>query len=481
MTPVLVAGLGKEAFGIWAIVTSLAVYRDLLQFGFQTATPKYVAEFSALRDHDRLRGSIGTAFWFLAGSGLVALVGGLALAVVFPDLFGVSDDLRTASQILVVVMVIDFAVGLPCAAFSGTLMGLQRFDLMNTTLVVNVIVQAAGMTIVILLGGGLVPLGIVSTSVSLATQAWRYVLARRLVPGLSVSPRRADRDLMRPFVGLSIWYGIEDMAYIVVTRIDTIVVGLVLGAGSAGVYTVGQRLALALAQITQPVSGLFFPHSSELAAQGDTAGLRATLLTGTRLLLGVVAPLALTLAILAGPIIEAWVGAGFDGGAPVTVFLCAAVTVWVLIDTGVTMLLGTGRARFPALSRVSEAVLNLGLSVLLANLIGLKGVALATLLAAGSLNLIVLLPYICRQFEIRLWDFARPLLAAHAPPVAAALAVGWLVTRSDPTGVLAIIGAAVAIVAVYLAVFAFSGLDRQERGWLLARVRRTTSPRVPAA
>lgn len=480
MTPVLVAGLGKEAFGIWVVVTSLAVYRDLLQFGFQNATPKYVAEFSALGDHERLRGSIATAFWFLTGSGIVALVLGLGLAVVFPDLFGVSEDLRTSSQILVAVVVLDFAVGLPCATFSGTMVGFQRFDLMNTTIAVSAVVQAAAMTIVIVLGGGLVALGITSTATSLATQAWRYLLARRLVPGLSVSPRRAHRDLLRPFAGLSIWYGIEDAAYIVVSRIDTIVVGLVLGAVSAGVYSVGQRLALALAQLAQPVAGMFFPHSSELAARGDTAGLRKSFLTGTRLILGVIAPLALTLAILAGPIIEVWVGADFDGGAPVTVFLCAAVTVWVLIDTGVTMLLGTGRARFPALTRISEAGLNLALSVLLANLIGVKGVALATLLAAASLNLIALLPYVCRQFEIRLWDFARPIITAHGPPAAVALLVGWLVTLPDPTAALAVFGAGVAIVSAYVAVFAISGLDSAERSWLLARIRRTTSRQVPA-
>src|SRR5436190_42665 len=55
MTPVLIAGLGTEAFGIWIVIGSLALYREILQFGFSTATPKYVAEYAALDDQERRR------------------------------------------------------------------------------------------------------------------------------------------------------------------------------------------------------------------------------------------------------------------------------------------------------------------------------------------------------------------------------------------------------------------------------------------
>ena len=472
MTPVLIAGLGLEAFGIWVIVSSLAFYRDLLQFGFQTATPKYVAEYSALEDDVGLRRSIATSFWFLAGSGMLALVLGVGIAFAFPYLFDVSPDLRESARVLVLVMTLDFALGLPGAAFAGTLMGLQRFDLMNTTLIVIGVLQAAAMTLVIVLDGGLVALGVVTVAISQCGWLWRYHLARKLVPGLTVSLRGADRGLAKPFVRLSIWYGIEDAAYIVVNRLDTIVVGLVLGAGAAGIYAVGQRLALALAQLAQPVSNLFFPHSSELAAQGDAVGLRNSIFTGTRLILAVIAPLAITLAFLAAPIIDAWVGSDFEDAAQVTVFLAAAVTTWVLIDTGLTMTLGTGKARAPALIRASEAVLNLGLSVVLAHLIGLEGVAVATLVAAAAVNLVVLLPYICRHFEIPLAAFIGSIVRAHAAPAAAALLVGWLVTRLDPTSVLAMLAAGVAIVGAYAAPFLLTGLDSSERRALRERMRR---------
>jgi O-antigen/teichoic acid export membrane protein len=471
MTPVLIAGLGTEAFGIWIVISSLALYREILQFGFSTATPKYVAEYSALGDDERLRSSIATAFWMLAIPGALALVLGLGVAAVFPQLFHVSPDLEGQAQLLVLIIAVDFALAIPTDAFGGVLTGLQRYDLLNTTVITINVAQAVGWGVVILAGGGLVPLGASTVALSLVGQLWRYLIARRLVPGLSISLRSVHRQLVRPFAGLSAWYGLQNVATLVLNRIDTIVVGVVLGVTAAGVYAVGQKLTLAIGQLLQPVSIVFFPHSSELAARHDDAELRRSLLTGTRILLAVAAPFALTLAILADPLIHAWVGPGFGGAGPVVVFLAGAVSIWAVAETGVVMLEGAGRVRGPALIRASEAVLNFGLSVALAHLIGLKGVALGTLLAAAAANLLVFYPHMCRQFGLRLRELAGPLIAAHALPVATTLAVGWLVTRADPTSIPAIAAAAAAIMGTYAAVFAITGFDRHERQALVARLR----------
>ena len=471
MTPVLITGLGTEAFGIWIVVGSLALYREILQFGFSTATPKYVAEYSALDDQERLRSSIATAFWMLAIPGALALVLGLGVAAVFPELFHVSGDLQGQTQLLVVIIAIDFALAIPTDAFGGVLVGLQRYDLLNTTLISVNVAQAAAWAVVIVAGGGLVPLGASTVALSLLGQLWRYRIARRLVPGLKISPRSIDRKLIRPFTGLSVWYAVQNVATLVLNRIDTIVVGIVLGVAPAGVYAVGQKFTLAIGQLMTPVSIVFFPHSSELAAQRDTAGLRRSLLAGTRILLGVAAPFALTLAILAGPLIQAWVGSGFQGAVPVVIFLAGAVSIWAVSETGMVMLEGAGRIRVPAIIRASEAVLNFGLSLTLAHIIGLKGVALGTLLAAVAANLLVLTPHMCRQFGLELRVFAGSVIAAHGPPAAVALAVGWLVRRADPSSVPALAAAAVAIIGAYLAVFAITGFDRRERRMLIARLR----------
>ncbi|HWC25060.1 MAG TPA: oligosaccharide flippase family protein [Solirubrobacteraceae bacterium] len=473
-TPILAGELGKEAFGIWALVGSFALYLELLEFGFGKAAPKFVAEFSARGDERGLRATIATSFWILAALGSVAALIAAVIAALFPSLFGISPELAGPAQILILLVLLDLAISIPSDTFGGVLMGLQRFYLVNATLVGVTILQAIGWTIVLASGGGLVELGIVTVALSLAGQLARFVLARRHVPGTSIAPRLVDRSLVRRFTGLSVWFFVLDMSRVVVIRLDTVVVGLVVGVPAAGVYAVGQRLALALESLIEPLTKAFFPHSSSLEAGEDREGLRRSLLAGTRLSLAIAAPIALALGFLARPLIDLWLGGGFGDAAIVVVLLAAAAAVSALTRTGLLMLQGLGRARVPALMMAAEALLNLVLSVVLAHELGLKGVALGTLIALVVANIGFFYPYMCRQFAVSLGELSAELARAHAPALAVGVLVGAAITALGPSGVVAV-PAALLVAGTYAAVFWFTGLTADERHHLrgLARRRRT--------
>lgn len=472
MTPVLARGLGAEGYGIWVLVASFALYMELFELGFGKVAPKEVAGAAAVGDQPRLRASIATAFWILAALGAVALLVALVVAAVFPTLFDIDPGLQKAAQILVVLILADLAISIPFDTFGGVLMGLQRFDLLNWTLVIVALGQAIAWTLVIVFGGGLVWLGIVTVALSLAGQFARYILARGIVPSMSLSPRRVDRSLLRPFTGLSVWFAVLDIAAIVLLRLDVLVVGLAVGVAAAGIYAVGQRLTLALDLLVVPVNKAFFPHSAHLSAGADLAGLRESLMLGTRVSLAVAAPIALALALLAGTILNVWVGEGFDEAATVIVLLAAATTVTALTRTGLMMLQGTGRLRVPAMITGGEAVVNLALSLVLVATMGLAGVALGTLIAAVVVNLGVFYPYVCRSFGVPVASFSWTLVRAHLPAVAVALPVGVLLATAAPSGLLAVGAVGLVIVALYLTVLACTGFSGQERRELWEALRR---------
>ena len=473
-TPILARELGKEGYGIWVLVGSFALYLELLEFGFGKATPKFVAEYTARGDARGVRATIATSFWILAALGAIAVVVGAVIAAFFPSLFGVSQELATPAQILIVLILVDLAISIPSDTFGGVLMGLQRFYLINATLVVVALAQGVGWTIVLLSGGGLVELGIVTIVLSLCGQLARFVIARRHVPGMSVSPQRVDRALARRFTGFSVWFFVLDVSKVALIRLDTVVVGLSVGVAAAGVYAVGQRLTLALEQLVEPLTKAFFPHSSALAAGEDHEGLRRSLLVGTRLSLAIAAPIALALAFLAGPLLDLWLGSGFEEAASVVVLLAAAVTIAAITRTGLLMLQGAGHVRVPALIMAGEALLNLTLSIVLAQTMGLEGVALGTLVAVVAANLGCFYPYMCRQFGLPLRALSATLARAHLPALVAAALAGWGLSSLDPQDVAAL-ACAPAIVATYVGVFWFTGMTAGERAQVVALVRRLRS------
>lgn len=481
-TPILARGLGPEGYGVWVLVASFALYLELLEFGFGKATPKFVAEYTARGDDDGVRATIATSFWILAGLGSIAAIVGAIVAALFPSIFGVSSDLRDAAQILILLVLVDLSVSIPSDTFGGVLMGLQRFYLVNVTLVAVTIAQAIAWTIVLALDGGLVALGVVTVALSLSGQLARYLLARRHVPGASIKPRNVDREMGRRFTALSVWFFVLDMSKVVLVRLDTVVVGLAVNVAGAGVYAVGQRLTLALEQLIEPLTKSFFPHSSTLSASEDREGLRRSLVVGTRLSLAIAAPIALALAWLAHPLLHLWLGDGFDDAAAVVVLLSASVTIAALTRTGLLMLQGVGDVRVPALITSGEAALNLVLSVILAQTMGLKGVALGTLIAVVVANVGCFYPYMCRQFGVPIGTLSLALARAHVPALLLTGAVGWAISSADPTGVVVLAGA-LAIAATYVAVFWVTGLEPDERlhlRGLLGRALRRSRPQPDA-
>ena len=386
-----------------------------------------------------------------------------AIAVVFPVLFDVPPDLQTAATVAVVLVGFDLAVAMPADTFGGALIGVQRYDLLNLTVIATAIAQAVGWIAVVVLGGGIVWLGIVTLTLSLASHVARYVLAKRLLPSMRLRPKYFDRSLVKPFISLSGWIAVADLCAVIIMRIDTIVVGVIVGVPEAGVYAVGQKLSMLVSRFTNPAIAMYFPHAATLFARGDRSGLRATLYAGTRLSVGIAAPLTIALGFLALPLIDAWVGTGYDEAALVVVFLSLTALAGSTTETGVYILRGTGDVRRPALFAICEASLNFSLSIILGLRMGLQGVALGTLIGAATTHLLLFLPYICRRLLVPVASLAWALLRTHGLAAVAALSTGILVREFALSSLPAVAIAGLAIVAAYAIVLFAVGLRPRER------------------
>lgn len=478
VTPLMVRGLGKTAYGVWGLATSTVLYFDLLKFGFGRASVRYVAMGAEREDDGLVRRTIATSTFSLLVPAALVLLLSPAMALLFPVIFDVPSDLTTPAMVIVVLSAVDLAFAIPSDTFGSTLIGLQRYDLLNVTLVGTSVAQAAAWAVVILLDGGLVAIGVATLTFSLVGQTARYVLARRLLRTGLLSPRDFDRGMVRPLLSMSSWIAVTEIADTVIARIDAAVVGIIAGVPQAAVYLVGQKLALLASRFTSPVAALFYPHASALAASDDREALRETVFAGTRITVAIAAPIMLVLAVLAKPALTAWVGPGFEDAAPVVIYLSATLVVATIPRTAIYVLRGMGDVRVPALMTVAEAAINLPLSVGLGLAIGFEGVALGTLIATAIISLGFLLPYSCRRAGLSTLALVVATARTNVPPSLASLAVGLLLQSQGVHGIVEVIAAGLAMVAVFLLVLFAVGLSPAERTRVLtlARLRRGATP-----
>jgi O-antigen/teichoic acid export membrane protein len=267
-----------------------------------------------------------------------------------------------------------------------------------------------------------------------------------LVRELDFRPRlRAARwSEFRLLWTISSYVFLIQLSVVLADRIDTTVLGLALPEGVAGpAVTVYQVVSKPFTQIRQTgwtLTYLVMPAVASLAAAGQAVEMERLKYDGSRLLIGLLAPIGLLAAIDARPFLVTWMGPSYGPDAwLLQLFLVALLplTISVLVQ----MSIGLGHLRAIAVAALVGAIVNLPLSYVLTLRLGVSGVIWGTVLTTLFSNLLVPGWYTFHTLNVRPATFLRRTLLAPLGGIAALLAA-LLVARllgldPEPTGALA--------------------------------------------
>ena len=190
-TPILTHQLGILRYGVWALIGSLIPFLEILELGFASATVAFVSRHLELEDDEQVTSTLNTSFLILSVLGIVAFAGVVVFAVFLPDIItSIPESLVGQARFLLLLLAFDMALSIPMDTFGGTLIALQRFDLLNYSLITVTVAQAVGWVVVLWLHGGLIALGVVTVAISLVGQVSRLILVHRLLPWFRLSLRK---------------------------------------------------------------------------------------------------------------------------------------------------------------------------------------------------------------------------------------------------------------------------------------------------
>jgi O-antigen/teichoic acid export membrane protein len=484
LMPFTVRHLGTAEYGLWMLVASLTYYFQLLDLGYGNGLVRHIADRDARGDIAGINNILSTFVVVYAGLGLLAAAGtgGLIVWAVprFPHLS--APDIRRG-QLLLGIMGIRIAVGFPMTVFGAATTARQRFALNNTVAIGVALVNGLVTYLVLASGHGLLMLVACTTTVGLVSYAGYAWTARRAFPELRIRLSSFNRDLVRDVTTFSIYLFVIDVAVQIGFNLDNVVVGAALGTTAVAVYAVTLRLADYQRQLCNQFNGFLFPIAVRFGAGGRSDALESMLVEGTRLALVMVTGVTICVIAFGGPLIVRWMGPGFEAGV-VPLYILALAGV-VLVGQGPlgSILLGTGRHRLVAYVSLGEAIANLSLSVMLVRRFGMVGVAAGTAVPVVLANLFILLPAVCRQFNMSVLTFGRLVLAAPAIGALPAIAASLILRLEYPPASLASILVEGAVVGmVYAAMACAFGFDRNVRARYASHARRLlASPRSVGA
>ena len=431
MLPINTRYLGPSDYGLWMVAASVVAYFPILELGYAGAMERFVAHYRAQRNVSAINEIASTLVVVFAGIGLVAFAVVAALAWHIGPWFNLTTtQARTGSLVLLLVGA-QFALGLPFAIFGAVVNGFQRTYLNSIVGTAVALAVAVVNVVVILAGGSLVELVAAMTATRMIGYAAYRLTAYSVFP-LRIRPSLFRLARLREVTRFSVYVLIQDASSRMNYASDPIVIAAILSTGAVAVWTIAQRLADVVLQLTNQLNYVLFPIVVDCDSAQRDDRLQDLLVQGTRLSLAASLPVAGALALLAEPVVIGWAGPAFRDATAIVGLLALVVLVRVGSATAEIVLRGGGHHRLLAGSNFVAATLNIGLSIVLIRTHGLPGVAFASLLLVTIRALAVLIPVACARVGLSLRRFVATAIWPAAWP--AVVVLGGLAVVRDGVG-----------------------------------------------
>ena len=383
--PLAVRYLGAERYGVWATITTTAVWVNLLDLGIANTLTNKISRAYALGDRQDAARSLTNA---LALNGGIAGLAACAFALLLPHmnwarLLNLSVSISAAEvRHTVTVAVTLMLLALPCNLINKVLAGYQELHRSNYAACAGTVASLCGLALGIALHVSMPVLFVMSIGCLIfASLAMLVLVVGFQKPWLRPRASFLERGLMRELLASGSSFFFIQVAAVVVFSSDNLIVSHYLGPAEVTPYSVTWRVVGWVAVLQSLIFPALWPAYAEAYARRDYGWIRRTFaITMT----GSIALNALCVSILlpfGRGFIRLWAGTAAVPTWPLLLAMC----IWALISGFMTvescLLAALNRTRAQAVLSIAAAGLNIALSLLWVRQIGSLGVIAGTIVS----------------------------------------------------------------------------------------------------
>ncbi|WP_028489254.1 flippase [Thiothrix lacustris] len=376
--PIIISQLGVDLYGLYIICVSLIGFMTLVDLGIGQTVIKYVAQYEATGQQDKVKPVLGAAFLIYLVIGLLSVA---CLYVSAPWLAAglyelpvkqvlATDVLRITAVPLFFSYINQFFLNV-CRAY-------HRFDL---PAILHNVGSLGGMTVT----AGLLMAGYVLRDVmwgyafiQFVAVLGGYVASVKVLP-IHIKPRPAfERHIFLEIISFSAYTFVGNFVGSLVSRADKLLIGVVIGTEAVTYYQIPFTIAQMANGIIHSLTHIAFPRFSEMFSLRDRVGLQALYRLANDAVFLISTVIAVMLITVGGDFLALWITPDFSQKATV-VLQVMAVYFFLHSNTvvGYWVLQGGGQAKLTAFMSVIDAIAYFVALYYLGDAYGYMGAAVA--------------------------------------------------------------------------------------------------------
>ncbi|GAC1563597.1 MAG: hypothetical protein NVS3B17_18180 [Vulcanimicrobiaceae bacterium] len=251
-----------------------------------------------------------------------------------------------------------------------------------------------------------------------------YVAARRVFGPVLVGPTHVTWPIVRGLLYTGSWIQLSSIMVIFYAETDQLVVATVLGLAASGLFDVGRKLARAVRAVSFYFATALMPAVAMLQSRGSDS-LKAIVVDGTRYLGVMTMFVSGLLFISVSNILTLWIGPSAHNATIVHVVevLLVVYVIDSLQSVSITILRGAGTPKLEAFYSVTNAVVNVALTIALVRPFGLDGILTGSVAGMAVASMVFSVAY-CRAkgYDLRT-SLGMPLLRLALASIVSVAAV----------------------------------------------------------
>lgn len=388
--PLTINYLGAERYGVWVTLSTLLAWLQIADLGLGNGLTNAIANAYGQEDRRAAQRAVATTFWLL--SSISVGIGILATStwsfIHWQALFNVQSSAVAAEISMATAAAISFALlNIPLTCVDKVLGGYQKSAIAHYWTAIANIASLLAILLVTELEGGLLWLVVGYSGATVVVKAssavWLFARAMPWLRPTLASVKRSEINKLARTGGI---FFMIQIAVLLVTQTDNLIITHYLGAGHVAPYNVTWRLFMYATMPQMMVASALWPAYTEAFARKDGKWIRRAFQINLIGSLTISTLFSVILVLFGQLIIDWWAG---PLAIPPTALL-GWMGVWSVISTTMSVIAcilnASGQIRGQMIYGLLTAITNLWLSTLWVIPYGITGVIAATVIAYTLFN-----------------------------------------------------------------------------------------------
>ncbi|QTA79111.1 Putative polysaccharide biosynthesis protein [Desulfonema limicola] len=404
-TPIIVHSFGNERYGLWSIAMSITGYYGILDIGIRTTVIKYFSQYAETKDYrmsNLLFNTVLASYIFIIPILLIIV---FILTANVKYIFNISESLIDETKSLLYIISLNFWMAAAGNLFRSIVASLRKFVLQNTINTVYSILRNIFIIAILKLGYGLIATALVVLFIDLMINITYIIFVFKYCSYLEIKRKYIQFKEMKHIYVFAFYDLLRHISGIVLGKTDIILIGIFLNVRLAAFYSIAESLIRYLAQIPKGLRATLLPFSSKLDAHKEYDSLKKMALIMPKYTMSFFMLTYLAAILYGQQFLDLWIGPGYELSYEIMIILIMVKAISMSQSMLTHIVVGMGDNKFFGIIGFIEMFMNIGLSIFLAKIYGIYGIALGSLFTVIITSGILIPVYSIRKLKIKIVEY----------------------------------------------------------------------------